>query len=177
MMVMSEDLISDYHIIQRKITKHRYLLHDAKQRMISARDELSNITPAYKDFPALVERAELLNFSIQYYTGYIKMLNVDLKKLEIERDKIESALYETHYYINGDFILKTTYGSYITCLMYRDMNKYELRVAIDELLNNYFRGDNYCNYEHISLRKEDRDMLIKHYESRLQDIKSKSFWR
>ncbi len=145
--------------------------------MISARNELSNITPVYKDFPALVERAELLNFSIQYYTGYIKMLNVDLKKLEIEKEEMTRTLFETHYYINGDFICKTTYDAYITSLMYRDMNKHELKVAIDELLSNYFRGDNYCDYEHISLRKEDRDMLIKHYESRLQDIKSKSFWR
>ena len=30
---MSEELISDYHIIQRKIAKYRNLLHDAKQQL------------------------------------------------------------------------------------------------------------------------------------------------
>ena len=168
-----DKLKSELHTICKDINK-------LNADIISARTELSKMTPVYRDFPSLVERCVFLEKTIQTSDeklSILKPLNDDLYKKYEEMRKIRDSDYvciSNGRYHDNIYILESEYNKILDGYRSTDMSIDRLEYNIN-LLTWRLGGDVYNN-KYAAVRTTDCNELLALYKNALSSKQEPQSW-
>ena len=179
-----DKFVESYHIARNQLHTIYCTINRLNISIADSRTELSQITPAYKDFPVLVDRCfELENI--------INKSIIKLKILHRRKSELETKRSEMGQILESDYILITNYKYHRTDRMYIKRDTYNdyikqlhNKILSDEELREYIHAltcikHNECTYTDVFeyLLRDDALKLLDVYRARVKKYTPLSWWK